>query len=220
MFWLILSVCLLSNTALAANVGDLNPSTDCKTLLAEKSSEREKNPDLANQLTANDGMDFTKAASIYDFTPKDTFLNDIALGDLCSGFVTIIVNIASGCGFTPVNYEQLTQLNKDYSDRLRILAFPCNQFASTMPEGDGDEMLCHLKERNADIGTIFAKVNVNGVSAIPLYKYLEGQMSGVNGSDVEWNFAKFLIDKRGKVVKRYEPTTEPMEMLDDIKALF
>lgn len=75
----------------------------------------------ADQVTSNDEIDYPK--TIYDFTLKDTYNNDIALGDLCRNFVTIVVNIASRCGFTPINYEQLTQLNKDYSDSMRFFVF-------------------------------------------------------------------------------------------------
>lgn len=112
-----------------------------------------------------------------------------------------------------------------------------------MPEGDGDEVLCHLKQKNADPGAIFAKVNqthiqlfpneflcneknfliqvnVNGDDAIPLYKYLKAQLKGEKGlTDVEWNFTKFLVDKNGKVVKRFHPKIEPNKIVDDIKNL-
>lgn len=170
---------------------------------------------------------------------------DVPLGDYCRGFVTLIVNIASGCGLTEKNYAQLTQLDKDYGDRmqsshakksqnsmkllylcifsiseLRILSFPSNQFGGQMPEGDGDEMLCHFKVRSAEPGGILAKINVNGDSAIPLFKYLKDKLKGEQGADLEWNFVKFLVNKNGQPVKRYDKMVEPMAILDDIKNLF
>lgn len=106
-----------------------------------------------------DPTDYKTANSIYEFTVKDTFGNDVPL-EQYRGKVVLIVNIASQCGLTKSNYEKLTELNEKYYERgLRILAFPCNQFASQMPEANGEEMVCHLKKANANIGDIFAKVN-------------------------------------------------------------
>lgn len=108
-----------------------------------------------------DPTDYTKATTIYEFTVKDTFGNDVPL-EQYRGKVVLIVNIASQCGLTKSNYEKLTELNEKYYDKgLRILAFPCNQFSSQMPEANGEEMVCHLKKANANIGDVFAKVMQN-----------------------------------------------------------
>lgn len=88
-----------------------------------------------------------------------------------------------------------------------------------MQEGDGDEVLCHLKMRNVAPGGIFAKVNTNGDAAIPLYKFLKEKLNGDGGPDLAVNFEKFLIDKNGMPVKRYGATTPPMDIVEDIKKL-
>lgn len=109
-------------------------------------------------MATSDPTDYKAANSIYEFTVKDTFGNDVSL-EQYRGKVVLIVNIASQCGLTKNNYEKLTQLNDQYYDKgLRILAFPCNQFASQMPESNGEDMVCHLKKANANIGDVMAKV--------------------------------------------------------------
>lgn len=90
---------------------------------------------------------------------------------------------------------------------MEILSFPCNQFANEMPEKDGEEMVCHLKKANADLGQIFKKVDVNGDTAAPLYKYLKDKQGGFLGDKIKWNFTKFIIDKNGQPVDRFAPTT-------------
>lgn len=96
---------------------------------------------------------------------------------------------------------------------MQILSFPCNQFASEMPEADGEEMVCHLKKAKADVGDVFKKVNVNGDDAAPLYKFLKkekgGFLGGILGDNLKWNFTKFVVDRNGKPVERYAPTTSP-----------
>jgi len=170
-------------------------------------------------ISSDNEMDYRKANSIYDFTVKDTFGNDVSL-DKYRGNVVLVVNIASQCGLTKNNYEKLTQLKKDYYDKgLRILAFPCNQFAGQMPEADGDEMVCHLKKDNYDIGDVFAKINVNGDDAIPLYKYLKEKQSSIFGNFIKWNFSKFLVDKNGQAVDRFAPTTDPLDIKEKIEKL-
>ncbi|XP_055305953.1 uncharacterized protein LOC129570393 [Sitodiplosis mosellana] len=216
----ILYVCLLTKTSFAAWVSDLDPSIDCKALLAQKTEERSKNADLENKITTSNEIDYKMAKSIFDFTVKDTMNAKVPLDDYCRGYVTLVVNIASSCGLTENNYAQLTQLDKDFRDKLRVLSFPSNQFGGQMPEGDGDEMLCHLKSRNAAPGGILAKIDVNGDNAIPLYKYLKEKLKGEAGPDIEWNFVKFLIDKNGQPVKRYDKMVEPMAIVEDIKKLF
>jgi len=168
-------------------------------------------------MASTDTFDYKKATSIYDFTVKDTYGNDVSL-EKYRGYVVLIVNIASQCGLTKSNYEKLTELRNKYYDKgLRILGFPCNQFSSQMPENDGDEMICHLKKANADFGDIFQKIDVNGDNAIPLYKYLKEQQNGIFGKRIKWNFTKFLIDKNGHPVDRFAPTTS--DLSKDIEKL-
>lgn len=104
--------------------------------------------------------DIKKYKSIFEFTVKDTHGNDVSL-EKYRGKVTLIVNIASQCGFTKNNYRKLTELRRVYGEMgLEILNFPCNQFASQMPEEDGEAMLCHLRDAKANIGDIFQKVRL------------------------------------------------------------
>jgi len=115
--------------------------------------------------------DYKNAASIYEFTVKDTHGNDISL-DKYKGKVVLVVNIASKCGLTKNNYEKLTDLKEKYGEKgLVILNFPCNQFGSQMPEADGEAMVCHLRDSKADIGEVFAKVrNTNYQWSRPIFQ--------------------------------------------------
>lgn len=151
--------------------------------------------------------EFKTPESIYDFTVKDTFGNDVPL-DKYRGQVCVIVNTASLCQLTQSNYENLTNLKKKYEDKgVKFLAFPCNQFANDAPEKDGTEIMDHLKDQHADIGDVFKKVDVNGDKAEPLFQYLKKEQGGFLGDAVKWNFTKFLIDKDGKPVDRFAPIT-------------
>nr|ALF39395.1 GPx [Delia antiqua] len=159
------------------------------------------------------------AKSIYDFTVKDTHGEEVSL-EKYKGNVVLVVNIASQCGLTKNNYKKLTDLREKYGDKgLKILNFPCNQFGSQMPEADGEAMVCHLRDAKADIGDVFQKVDVNGNNAAPLYQYLKAKQTGTLGSGIKWNFTKFLVDKDGIPVKRYAPTTDPMDIAKDIEKM-
>ncbi|XP_016966142.1 uncharacterized protein LOC108035182 isoform X1 [Drosophila biarmipes] len=163
--------------------------------------------------------DYKNAASIYEFTVKDTHGNDVSL-EKYKGKVVLVVNIASKCGLTKNNYQKLTDLKEKYGEKgLVILNFPCNQFGSQMPEADGEAMVCHLRDSKADIGEVFAKVDVNGDNAAPLYKYLKAKQTGTLGSGIKWNFTKFLVNKEGIPINRYAPTTDPMDIAKDIEKL-
>lgn len=164
--------------------------------------------------------DYKTASSIYEFSAKDSFNKDVAL-EKYKGNVVLVVNIASQCGLTKNNYAKITELkNKYYDAGLRVLSFPCNQFASEMPEADGEEMVCHLRSANADVGDLFKKVDVNGDNALPLYKYLKHKLTGTLGfSAIKWNFTKFLVDKNGQPVERFGPTTDPMDIAAKIEKL-
>ncbi|XP_074596246.1 uncharacterized protein LOC141851398 [Brevipalpus obovatus] len=157
--------------------------------------------------TFNQDGDWKNASSIYDFTAKDLDGNDVSLSKY-KGFVTVIVNVASECGLTKSNYEQLNELHAKYSDAgLKIAAFPCNQFGSQEP-GTCAILKNFLKQQNVKFD-VFGKIDVNGETAHPLYKYLKQAQHGFITDAIKWNFSKFLVNKQGIPVKRYAPTDEP-----------
>jgi len=177
--------------------------------------------------------------SIYDIKVQNRKGEDFALAEL-KDKVLIIVNTATGCGFTP-QYEGLEELYKKYHDMgLEILDFPCNQFGHEAP-GNDDEIhqFCTLKYNTTF--DQFKKIDVNGENASPLCQYLKKQIQNdeINGTknklamkgvevlsttckkpgDIKWNFTKFLVNKEGKVIGRYSPTIKPEEMEPKIKEL-
>ena len=155
--------------------------------------------------------------SIYDYTVKDVKGNEVSLADY-KGKVLLIVNTATGCGFTP-QYEGLQALYEKYADQgFEILDFPCNQFANQAP-GTDDEIVTFCKGRFGVTFKQFSKIDVNGENESPLYKYLKSQKGGVFGSNIKWNFTKFLVDKDGNVVSRYAPTVTPEKIDGDIREL-
>ncbi|HTG63221.1 MAG TPA: glutathione peroxidase [Sphingomicrobium sp.] len=133
--------------------------------------------------------------------------------------VMLIVNVASKCGFTP-QYEGLEALQRQYRDKgFTVLGFPCNQFGQQEP-GNAEEIANFCKLTYDVDFPIFAKIDVNGEDAAPIYKYLKDEAPGLLGSKaIKWNFTKFLVDRSGKVVKRYAPQTKPEELKQDIEAL-
>ena len=179
--------------------------------------------------------------SVLDFTVKDRKGNDVALSEY-KGKVLLIVNTATKCGFTP-QYEELEALYKAYKDKgLEILDFPCNQFGNQAPGSDEEiAQFCSL-----NYGTEFPqfkKIEVNGENEDPLFTYLKKE-KGFEGfnlehpigkildemmtksdpdyatkPDIKWNFTKFLVDKEGKVIARYEPTHDIKLIEQDIKKL-
>ncbi|MBB5687116.1 glutathione peroxidase [Sphingobium boeckii] len=136
-----------------------------------------------------------------------------------AGKVLLIVNVASKCGFTP-QYEGLEALYRQYRDRgFEILAFPCNQFGAQEP-GDAQEIASFCSLTYDVTFPLFDKVEVNGTGAAPLFDYLKSAQPGVLGTTgIKWNFTKFLVDRAGKVVERYAPTTKPGDLAKDIEAL-
>ena len=154
---------------------------------------------------------------IYDFTVLDTKKQPVKL-DLYEGKVLLVVNTATGCGFTP-QYEGLENLYKKYKDAgLVILDFPCNQFAGQAPGTEAEiAQFCQLKY-NVSFPQ-FAKIKVNGDDADPLYVWLKDQKGGVFGKAIKWNFTKFLVDREGNVVERYSPTTKPEDIEEAIRKL-
>ncbi len=171
--------------------------------------------------------------SIYDFTVKTQDNQEVSLSDY-KGKVLLIINTATGCGFTP-QYDGLQDLYELHQkDGLEILDFPCNQFASQAP-GTDEEIHNFCTGRYGITFPQFAKIDVNGENAIPLYKYLTANttfagfsgpkgvmMKGIaksmdkdykNNGKIKWNFTKFLIDRDGKIVARFEPT----ESIENVK---
>lgn len=134
------------------------------------------------------------------------------------GKVVIVVNTASKCGLTP-QYEGLEQLYRKYNEKgLVILGFPCNQFANQEP-GNAREIEEGCLVNYGVSFPMFAKVDVNGDAAHPLFLYLRKELKGLFGSKIKWNFTKFLIDPDGKPVKRFAPTTKPEKMEPYIQKL-
>ena len=154
--------------------------------------------------------------SIYDFTVKDIDNNDVKL-DKYKGKVALIVNVASKCGFTKGNYKELNELYTKYKDQgLAILGFPCNQFGHQEPGCDVD-IKEFMKKNNVE-WDMFAKVDVNGDNAIPLYSWLKHKAPGTLFDAIKWNFTKFLISKEGLPVARYAPNKSPLEFENELKA--
>ena len=179
--------------------------------------------------------------SVYDFTVKTKRGEDKSLADY-KGKVLLIVNTASKCGFTP-QFEELQALYKTYKDKgFEILGFPCNQFAAQDP-GNNDEIQQFCKFNYGVTFQIFEKGDVRGETAQPLFKYLTAQKKFegfdmhhpigqkllealqqnfpeyLEGDGIKWNFTKFLIDREGNVVARFEPTTTPASIAQDIEKL-
>ncbi|KAF3335672.1 phospholipid hydroperoxide glutathione peroxidase [Carex littledalei] len=151
------------------------------------------------------------AGSVHDFTVKDARGNDVDLSTY-KGKVLLIVNVASQCGLTNSNYTELSQLYEKYKDKgVEVLAFPCNQFGGQEP-GSNEQIQEFACTRFKAEYPIFKKVNVNGDNAAPLYKFLKASKGGLFGESIKWNFTKFLVDKEGQVVKRYAPTTSPLNI--------
>jgi glutathione peroxidase len=156
--------------------------------------------------------------NIFEFSCKAGNEQEKSLEEY-SGHVVLIVNTASKCGFTP-QFAGLEDLYQKYKDQgLVILGFPCNQFGRQDP-GSNDEIqeFCQL---NYGVSfPMFGKIEVNGSATDPLYKHLKKSAPGALGTErIKWNFTKFLVNRDGKVVGRYAPTTKPEELEADIEAL-
>ena len=134
------------------------------------------------------------------------------------GKVLLIVNTASKCGFTP-QYKGLQELYDTYRDRgLEILGFPCNQFGHQEP-GGSDEINSFCEINFGVNFPLFEKVDVNGANAHPLYQYLTKEAPGFLFNSIKWNFTKFLVDREGRVIARFAPTTKPEQMIAAIEQL-
>ena len=155
--------------------------------------------------------------NIYDFTVLNTKKEPVSMAEY-KGKVLLVVNTATGCGFTP-QYEGLESLYKKYKNQgFVVLDFPCNQFANQAP-GTEDEIVSFCQMKYNVSFPQFAKIKVNGDEANALYKWLKEQKSGIFGKAIKWNFTKFLVDREGNVVERYAPTTKPEKIEKDILKL-
>ena len=155
--------------------------------------------------------------SIYDFVVKDNKGEDVRMEEY-KGKVLLIVNTATGCGFTP-QYDGLQDLYEKYNEKgFEILDFPCNQFANQAP-GSGEEIASFCQARFGITFRQFAKIKVNGEGEEPLYTYLKEQRGGALGKKIKWNFTKFLVARDGTVVARYAPTTTPEKIDEDVAKL-
>ncbi len=172
---------------------------------------------------------------VYNYKVTDVDGNEVSLEEY-KGKVMLIVNTATGCGFTP-QYDGLEKLYEKYRDKgLEILDFPCNQFLEQAP-GDSKELASFCKVNFGTEFKTFAKIDVNGENAHDLYKYLRAEAPSANedeqsqglyeklqslgfttsGDEIKWNFTKFLVDREGKILGRFAPTVAP-EKLDEIIA--
>lgn len=155
--------------------------------------------------------------SIYDYSVKAQDGSDVALKDY-QGKVLLIVNTATGCGFTP-QYEGLQDLYEKYQAQgLEILDFPCNQFGNQAP-GSDEEITDFCQSRYGVTFRQLKKIKVNGDGEEPLYTFLKSQKKGVMGNNIKWNFTKFLVDRDGNVIERFAPTVTPEKLEEQIKSL-
>ncbi len=156
--------------------------------------------------------------TIADFTVTTNRGQEIDLKDKL-GKVLLVVNTASKCGFTP-QYDGLEKLYQQFKDQdFEVLGFPCNQFGAQEP-GNADEIAEFCKVNFGVTFPLMAKVDVNGDNASPLFDWMKKEAKGLMGStSIKWNFTKFLIDRQGKVVKRYAPTDKPEAIAKDIAKL-
>ncbi len=156
--------------------------------------------------------------TIADFTVEKPDGTPLDLSEK-QGKVLLVVNVASKCGFTP-QYEGLEALQRKFEDRgFEVLGFPCNQFMGQEP-GNAEEIASFCKLTYDVTFPVLKKIEVNGEGASPLYDWMKGEAPGLMGSkSVKWNFTKFLIDRDGKVVRRYAPNDTPASIEKDIERL-
>lgn len=205
------------NIVVLSAFGLLLPCVQTQCLAADKPAKQLATQQQVHKESNKDDSQAGKHMNnVYDFHAKSLEGKDISL-DQYKGDVLLIVNTASQCGFTP-QYAGLEELNKKYADRgLKILGFPCNQFGGQEP-GDSTQ-IAHFCQKNYGVDfQMFEKIDVNGGNAHPLYKYLTSSAPGVLGSEaIKWNFTKFLIDRKGNVLKRYAPNVPPADLTADIE---
>lgn len=156
------------------------------------------------------------AKTPYDFMVQSIEQSTVDLSTY-RGKVLLIVNVASQCGFTP-QYRELEELYKRYGAQgLVVLGFPCNQFGG-QEAGDSKQIAEFCSTRFQITFPLFEKIEVNGPTQAPLYAFLKKSAKGIMGTEsIKWNFTKFLIDRQGKVLKRYAPSTKPQALAPDIE---
>ncbi|WP_019939185.1 glutathione peroxidase [Bordetella sp. FB-8] len=156
--------------------------------------------------------------TIHDFSVLAIDGKERSLADY-AGQVLLVVNVASHCGFTS-QYEGLQALQRDYADLgFAVLGFPCNQFGRQEP-GDEAEILRFCETRYGVNFPMFAKIEVNGANAHPLYRWLKSQKPGVLGTEaIKWNFTKFLVGRDGRLIRRYAPADTPQSLRPDIESV-
>lgn len=156
------------------------------------------------------------ASSIYEFAVNEIQGEPVSL-EKYKDHVCIVVNVASQCGYAENHYRELGELFDEFSETkgLRILAFPCNQFAGQEP-GDSAQICSYISTKNVKFD-VFEKVNVNGSDAHPLYKYLKNKQGGTLGNFIKWNFTKFIIDKEGQPVERHGPSKNPKDLVASLE---
>ncbi|XP_063703294.1 uncharacterized protein LOC134833055 isoform X3 [Culicoides brevitarsis] len=159
------------------------------------------------------------AKTVYEFTANDIKGEPVSL-EKYRGHVLIIVNVASKCGYTAGHYKELNELYDEFAESkgLRILAFPCNQFAGQEP-GDAEQIQCFLKDNKVKFD-LFEKIDVNGKNAHPLWAFLKNKQGGLLIDAIKWNFTKFIVDKNGNPVERHGPSTSPQQMKKNLEKYF
>ncbi len=159
-----------------------------------------------------------KEVSLFDFE-VETITHEKTTLSPYKGKVILVVNVASKCGYTP-QYEGLEKLYEAHRDEgFVILGFPCNQFGHQEP-GTEEEIVTFCRVNYGVSFPMFAKIDVNGEKAHPLYRWLKSQQAGIFGTEaIKWNFTKFLVDREGRVVARFSPGTKPSEIEKDVIAL-
>ncbi|XP_068617264.1 uncharacterized protein [Battus philenor] len=165
---------------------------------------------------ADANTDYKTATSIHEFTVRNIKGEEVSLSKY-KDHVCIIVNVASQCGLTANNYKQLNELYDQYGESkgLRILAFPCNQFAGQEP-GDSEQIACFISDRKVKFD-MFEKIDVNGDGAHPLWKFLKHKQGGTLGNFIKWNFTKFIVDKNGVPVERHGPNVDPLNLVQSLE---
>lgn len=160
--------------------------------------------------------DYKQAQSIYEFTANN-IKGELVCLEQYKGHVCIIVNVASQCGYAKNHYDELNELYDTYSETkgLRILAFPCNQFANQEP-GDSNQ-ICQLMQTKNIRFDMFEKIDINGSNAHPLWKFLKHKQGGLLVDAIKWNFTKFIIDKDGQPTERHGPNTSPKSLLKSLE---
>jgi glutathione peroxidase len=173
---------------------------------------------MASSRTKGIALGSVATATVYGFSASLLDGRTLKLGEL-RGRVLLIVNTASQCGFTP-QYAGLEKLYESYRDRgLEVLGFPCNQFGGQEP-GSAEQIGTFCKESYGVTFPMFARINVNGSMAHPLYQFLKKERPGLFGiGRIKWNFTKFLVDRQGVVVRRFKPTTKPEKLAGPIEEM-